>query len=112
MKSIIRFNTQKGPKAIGPYSTASIYNGVIYLSGQIGLDPSTGELVGDDVESQTKRVMENIKTILEELKRSFADVIKCTVYLKSMGDFATVNNIYGPYFPKNEYPTRVAIAVA
>ena len=101
MRRIIRFNTQKGPKAIGPYSTASIYNGVCYLSGQIGLNPQTGQLVGDDVESQAKRVMENIKIVLEEMNRSFADVIKCTVYLKSMGDFATVNNIYGPYFPKN-----------
>lgn len=99
--SVKRFNTEKGPKAIGPYSTASIYGGIIYLSGQIGLDPETGDLVGDDVESQTKRVMENIKVILGELNRSFSDIIKCTVYLKSMGDFATVNSIYGPYFPQN-----------
>lgn len=62
---VTRFNTKKGPKAIGPYSTVSIYRGVAYVSGQIGLDPETGELVGPDVESQTKRVMENIHIILD-----------------------------------------------
>ena len=61
---IIRFNTKDGPQAIGPYSTASIYGGVIYLSGQIGLDPKTGELVGDDVQSQMKKIMENMQIIL------------------------------------------------
>ncbi len=112
MQQIIRFNTTKGPKALGPYSTASIFNKVMYVSGQIGIDPVSGELVGDDVESQTKRMMENLKIILEETKRSFSDVIKSVLYLKSMGDFATVNTIYATYFPPDQYPSRVAIAVA
>ena len=109
---IIRFNTKDGPQAIGPYSTASIYNGVIYLSGQIGLDPKTGELVGDDVQSQMKKIMENMDIILKELKHEFPDIIKCLIYLKNMSDFAAINEIYGSYFPKDNYPSRVAIAVA
>lgn len=82
MSQVQRFNTQKGPKAIGPYSTASIYRGVAYISGQIGISPETGELVGPDIESQAKRAMDNIQIILDELKIPFADVIKATVFLK------------------------------
>lgn len=98
MKKIIRFNTKKGPKALGPYSTASIYNGVMYVSGQIGIIPETGELAGDDVESQTKRMMENLKIVLEETGKTTGDILKCTIFLKSMGDFGAVNAIYSTYF--------------
>ena len=82
MKKIIRYNTIKGHQALGPYSTGTIYNGILYLSGRIGIDPKTGELVGNDVESQTKRTMENIKIALDENQKNFSDIIKCTVYLK------------------------------
>ena len=75
------FNTTLGPKAIGPYSTAKIFNGVMYLSGQIGIDPKTGELVSDDVEKQAVMALNNLKTILEETKCSLDYVLRCTVYL-------------------------------
>jgi len=75
------FNTQKGPKAIGPYSTAKIYNGLLYLSGQIGIDPKTSELVSDDVRIQTIRVLENIKLILTELGVTFEYVLKSNIFI-------------------------------
>jgi enamine deaminase RidA (YjgF/YER057c/UK114 family) len=76
------FNTTLGPKAIGPYSTAKIFNGLMYVSGQIGIDPATSELVSDDVGLQTRRAMENVKLILEETKCSFEHVLKSTLFLK------------------------------
>lgn len=75
------FNTALGPKAIGPYSTAKIFNGVMYISGQIGIDPQTGELVSDDVEKQATMALNNLKTIVEEAKCSLDYVLRCTVYL-------------------------------
>lgn len=82
MSAVYRYNTKLGPKAIGPYSTVSIYKGVAYVSGQIGINPETGELVGKDVESQTTRVMQNIQIILDELKVPATEIIKATVFLK------------------------------
>jgi enamine deaminase RidA (YjgF/YER057c/UK114 family) len=76
------FNTVLGPKAIGPYSSAKIYKGVMYVSGQIGIDPKTSELVSDDVELQTRRAMENVKIILSETNCNFQHVLKSTLYLK------------------------------
>lgn len=76
------FNTVLGPKAIGPYSSAKIYKGVMYVSGQIGIDPKTSELVSDDVELQTRRAMENVKIILSETNCTFQHVLKSTLYLK------------------------------
>lgn len=80
------FNTALGPKAIGPYSTAKIFNGVMYLSGQIGIDPQTGELVSDDVEKQATMALNNLKTIVEEAKCSLDNVLRCTVYLTVIMD--------------------------
>lgn len=80
------FNTALGPKAIGPYSTAKIFNGVMYLSGQIGIDPQTGELVSDDVEKQATMALNNLKTIVEETKCSLDNVLRCTVYLTVIMD--------------------------
>lgn len=76
------FNTSLGPKAIGPYSTCKIYNGVMYVSGQVGIKPETGELISDDVEAQTRQAMQNLKTILTETKVDFRYVLKCTLFLK------------------------------
>lgn len=119
MSKILRINTKLGPKALGPYSTASFYQGVLYVSGQIGIEPETGNIVGPDVESQTKRAMDNLKMFLDELKVDMNNIIKCTVYLKvlfygiqSMADFSKVNEIYGKYFIEGSYPSRVAIEVA
>lgn len=82
MSQVIRYNTKKGPQAIGPYSTVSIFNKVAYISGQIGIDPDTGQLVGPDVQSQAKRAMDNVRIIMDELKIPMTNVIKATVFLK------------------------------
>lgn len=109
MKKII--STKNAPAAIGPYSQAVSVNGFLFTSGQIGIVPSTGNLAGDDIMSQTKQVMENLKNILMEKGLTFSNVVKTTVYIKDMGDFATVNAIYAEYF--DEYaPARSCIAVS
>jgi 2-iminobutanoate/2-iminopropanoate deaminase len=82
ISKLIRFNSKRGPKAIGPYSTATVYRGVMYVSGQIGVDPVTGELVGQDVDSQTKRTMDNLKIVMEEAELDMSRIIKTTIYLK------------------------------
>ncbi len=81
MQHIQTFNTEKGPKALGPYSTGKIYQGVLYLSGQIGIVPATGELVSDDVEEQATQAMKNLKTIVEEAKAEMSQILKCTLFL-------------------------------
>ena len=108
MKKII--HTSDAPDAIGPYSQAVVHNDVVYCSGQIGLDPETGEFVGEDVASQAKQVMENMKAVLEEAGSSFDKVIKCGIYLDDMDNFGTVNEIYGSYFD-SEPPARETVAV-
>lgn len=108
MKKII--HTSDAPDAIGPYSQAVVHNDVVYCSGQIGLDPETGEFVGDDVASQAKQVMENLKAVLEEAGSGFDKVIKCGIYLDDMDNFGTVNEIYGSYFD-SEPPARETVAV-
>ena len=109
MKKII--STDKAPKAIGPYSQAVIHNSVAYLSGQIPLDPATGQLVEGDVVVQAERVLENIKAVLEACGSSFEQVLKCTVYVKDMGDFPKVNEVYARYFPSDP-PARATVEVA
>ena len=104
-------STDRGPKAIGPYSQAIKTQGFMFVSGQTPLEPSTGEMVGADVEAQTVRVLENIKGILESQGLSLANVVKTTVFLKDMNDFATMNRIYASYFPETP-PARSTIQVA
>lgn len=104
-------STDRGPKAIGPYSQAIKTQGLMFISGQTPLEPSTGEMVGADIETQTVRVLENIKGILESQGLSLANVVKTTVFLKDMNDFATMNRIYGGYFPSTP-PARSTIQVA
>ncbi|HLR33435.1 MAG TPA: RidA family protein [Fodinibius sp.] len=108
MKKII--HTSDAPDAIGPYSQAVVHNGVVYCSGQIGLDPESMEFAGADVASQAKQVMENLKAVLEEAGSGFDQVIKCGIYLDDMDNFATVNEIYAGYFDK-EPPARETVAV-
>lgn len=108
MKEII--STSKAPAAIGPYSQATMHNGIIYCSGQIPLDPVTMEIVGDDVSTQAKQVMINLKSVLEEAGSDFSKVLKCSIFLDSMDDFAAANEIYGAYFKKNP-PARETVAV-
>lgn len=108
MKEII--HTDEAPAAIGPYSQAVSHNGVVYCSGQIGLIPDTMEFAGSDVESQAKQVMKNLKAVLVAADSGFDKVIKCSIFLADMGDFATVNEIYGSYFTDNP-PARETVAV-
>ena len=105
------FLTQRGPKAIGPYSTAVMQGGLCYLSGMIPVDPSTGKLASAEVEGQARQVFENIKTVLEEMELSMADILKTTVFLTDLGDFKAVNDIYAEYFGP-DYPARSCVQVS
>ena len=96
MKNVVL--TDRAPKPIGPYSQAVKANGFVFISGQIALDPKTGEFAGMDVKQQTERVMENLKAILETSGAPLNHVVKTTVYLKSMDDFAAMNEVYARYF--------------
>ena len=103
--------TEKAPRAIGPYSQAVAHNGLLYLSGQIALDPATGQLIEGDVAAQTERVLENLKAVLEAAGSSLGRVLKTTVYLKDLGEFVGMNEVYGRYFPENP-PARATVEVA
>lgn len=109
MKKVI--STAEAPQAIGPYSQAIEAGGFVFVSGQIPLIPATGELVEGSVEVQTARVLENLKAILEAAGSSLESVVKTTVYITNMDDFAKVNGIYGQYFQKNP-PARVCVEVS
>lgn len=104
-------NTDKAPKAIGPYSQAVKYENFLFISGQIAIDPQTQEFINGSVEEQTKRVMENIKAILEEADMTFDNVVKTTIYLKDINDFQKVNEVYGSYF-KEHKPARATVEVS
>ncbi len=103
--------TEKAPKAIGPYSQAIKYENLVFISGQIAIDPNTQEFIGGDIEAQTRRVMENIKAILEEAGLNFNHIIKTTIYLKNLSDFEKVNKIYGEYFTEHK-PARATVEVS
>lgn len=109
MKQVIA--TDRGPKAIGPYSQAIKANGFVFVSGQIPLDPQTQQVVAGDIARQTERVMENLKGIVEAAGASLERVVKTTVYLKDLGDFAAMNEVYGRYFTVNP-PARATVEVA
>ena len=102
---------EKGPKAIGPYSPAVKLGDFVYLSGQIPVDPETGNLVEGDIRQQTHQVFQNILTILEEMNLRFDHVVKTTVFLADMADFAAMNEVYAEYF-EEPYPARSCIQVA
>ena len=103
--------TEKAPRAIGPYSQAIQAGSFLFLSGQIPLDPKTGELVKGDIRQQTKQVLENLKGVLESEKLEMKDVVKVTIFLKDIGDFNQVNEVYATYFPSSP-PARSTIQVA
>lgn len=108
-KKIIR--TENAPTPIGPYNQAVMYGDTLYVSGQIALDPKTGELVQDDIQTETQMVMENLKAVLAEAGMDFSNVIKSTIFLMDMGQFALVNEVYGNYFGENP-PARETVQVA
>jgi len=102
-------STNKAPQAIGPYSQAIVSGGILYTSGQIGLCPS-GELVGDDIHTQTHQVLQNLSAVVAEAGATLNDVIKTTIFLSDMDDFASVNKIYAEYFTDHK-PARSTVAV-
>jgi 2-iminobutanoate/2-iminopropanoate deaminase len=106
-----RVQTEGAPRAIGPYSQAIKAGGLIFVSGQIALDPTTGQLIGDGIREQTKRALENIKAILEAAGSSLDRVLKATVYLADMGDFQQMNEAYQEYFGQDP-PARSTVQVA
>ncbi|GAA8270642.1 RidA family protein [Helicobacter pylori] len=109
MKKVI--HSALAPKAIGPYSQAIATNDLVFVSGQLGIDATTGEFKGTDIHSQTTQSMENIKAILKEANLGMDSVVKTTILLKSLDDFAVVNEIYGSYFTE-PYPARATFQVA
>ena len=104
-------NTQDAPQAIGPYSQAVRAGGLLFVSGQIPLDPSTGEIVEGDIRAQTERVMQNIGGILTAAGVSFDRVVRTTIFVADLGDFATINDVYGSYF-EAPAPARATFQVA
>ncbi len=109
MQKVIK--TEKAPKAIGPYSQAIEANGMIFASGQIPIDPSTGELSTGDIEEQTRIVLSNLKAVLEAAGSSLDKAVKCTVFLQDLNDYSKMNAVYGEFF-KPPYPARAAVQVA
>lgn len=104
-------HTEHAPAAVGPYSQAIVANGFVYTAGQIALIPSEGKVIEGDVQVQTRQVLENLKAVLEAAGSSLENVVKTTVFLDSMDDFARMNEIYGQFFSKNP-PARSAVEVA
>jgi 2-iminobutanoate/2-iminopropanoate deaminase len=104
--------TGNAPAAIGPYAQANRVGDLLYTSGQIPLDPATGEIAGAGIEEQTARALDNLKAVVEAGGGSMAGVIKTTVFLKDMGDFAKMNEVYARYFTGGTLPSRSAVAVA
>jgi len=109
MKQVIY--TENAPKPIGPYSQAVKVGNLIFISGQIAIEPSTGLLVNETLEVETRKVMENIHAVLQHLNLHFNNIIKTSIFLKNMDDFAAVNEIYGSYFDA-DYPARETVEVS
>ena len=109
MKKVI--NTNNAPAPIGPYSQAVAANGFLFVSGQIPSNPSTGEIVSGDIKAEATQVMENIKAILTEAGLSFTNVVKTSIFLTDMGNFAQVNEVYDTYFT-DQFPARETVQVA
>ncbi|MBL8862640.1 MAG: hypothetical protein JNK02_11590 [Planctomycetes bacterium] len=112
MTTRTRITTPDAPAAIGPYSQAIVAGGLVHCSGQIALDPARGELVGADVAAQAERALTNLMGVLAAAGTDASRVVKCTVYLIRMSDFAAVNAVYARYFPGAEPPARSTVAVA
>jgi 2-iminobutanoate/2-iminopropanoate deaminase len=104
-------STDKAPGAIGPYSQAVKTDSMVFVSGQLALDPATGNLINDDIKSETRQAMENLKNILEAAGSSLKKVIKTTLYIKEMSDFPVINEAYGQFF-QNDPPARACVEVA
>lgn len=109
MKKII--NTSDAPAPIGPYSQAVLSDGTLYVSGQIAIDQKSGNLIEGEIEEETLQVMKNLKAILVAAEMDFSNVVKCSIFIKNMGDFARINEVYGQYFTENP-PARETVEVS
>lgn len=103
--------TEKAPKAIGPYSQAIKAGNMVFTSGQLAIDPQTGEFVKDDIKKEARQALENLKAVLEEAGASLNDVVKVTVFIKDMNQFSQINEVYGEYFSEHK-PARSCVEVA
>ena len=110
MKTII--NTKKAPAPIGPYNQAVLVKDTLYTSGQIAINPISGELVLNSIEAETTQVMENLKAVLEKAEMTFENVIKSSIFITNMNDFSEINKIYGSYFNSETAPARETVEVA
>ena len=110
MKKIIF--TEKAPAPIGPYNQAVLVGNTLYTSGQIAINPATNELVLDTIEDETKLVMENLKAVLEAAEMTFENVVKVSIFISDMGNFANINTVYGSYFNEATAPARETVQVA
>ncbi|MEW2921802.1 RidA family protein [Muricauda sp. ANG21] len=110
MKKIV--NTSNAPAPIGPYNQAVLVKDTLYISGQIALDPATGELLKGDVKAETKQSLENLKAILEAADMTFENVVKTSIFIKDMNQFSQINEVYGTYFNPETAPARETVEVA
>ena len=110
MKKII--NTSNAPAPIGPYNQAVLNGNILYTSGQIAIDPKTGKLVTDSIQAETELVMENLKAILTEANMTFENVIKTSIFISNMNNFAQINEVYAKYFNAETAPARETVEVA
>ena len=110
MKKIIK--TENAPKPIGPYNQAVIAGNYMFISGQIALNPTNGELITSEIKKETTQVMENLKAILSEASLTFENVVKTTIFLSDMNDFSSVNEIYGSYLNNSTAPARETVQVS
>lgn len=110
MKKVIY--SKLAPSPLGPYSQAILANDTLYVSGQIGIDQSTGNFVADSIENETHQVMKNIGFILEEAGLTYDNVVKCSIFVRDMNDFANINSVYATYFNEETAPARETVQVA
>ncbi len=109
MKKII--NTNNAPAPVGPYNQSVLAGNMLFVSGQIPINPATGEIISESIEAETTQVLENIKSILEEAGMTFVNVVKCSVFVTDMGMFGRINEIYAKYFPAESAPARELVQV-
>jgi 2-iminobutanoate/2-iminopropanoate deaminase len=110
MKEII--NTDKAPRPVGPYNQAILAGGTLYVSGQIAIDPTTGELVNSSIQDETHQVLNNLKAILEKAEMTFENVVKCSVFVSDMHQYGDINAVYAEYFRESTAPARELVEVA
>ncbi|MEC7479224.1 MAG: Rid family detoxifying hydrolase [Bacteroidota bacterium] len=110
MKKIIK--TKNAPSPVGPYNQAILFNNTLYASGQITINPLNNRIINEDIEAETKQVMENLNEVLKEAKMDFSNVVKCTIFLKDMNDFESVNQIYSTFFNEKDAPARETVEVS